>query len=63
MISLERAPFSGETRYSHGVPNPDGDYRIKSARNLDGFCPGEAAAFLLLEEEWAEDMSTERNGG
>ena len=32
--------------------NPlDENYRIKSTRNLDGFCPGETAAFLLLEEE------------
>ena len=29
----------------------DENYRIKSARNLDGFSPGEAAAFFLLEEE------------
>lgn len=27
----------------------DREYRIKSARNIDGFIPGEAAAFLLLE--------------
>jgi 3-oxoacyl-[acyl-carrier-protein] synthase-1 len=27
----------------------DRAYRIRSARNLDGFCPGEAAAWVLLE--------------
>lgn len=28
----------------------DEDYRIKSERNIDGYTPGEAAAFLLLEQ-------------
>jgi 3-oxoacyl-[acyl-carrier-protein] synthase I len=27
----------------------DGAYRLKSPRNVDGFCPGEAAAAVLLE--------------
>jgi 3-oxoacyl-[acyl-carrier-protein] synthase-1 len=27
----------------------DRAYRIRSTRNLEGFCPGEAAAFILLE--------------
>jgi 3-oxoacyl-[acyl-carrier-protein] synthase-1 len=29
----------------------DRDYRIKSPRNIDGYVPGEAAAFLWLEKE------------
>jgi 3-oxoacyl-[acyl-carrier-protein] synthase-1 len=29
----------------------DETYRLKSTRNLDGFCPGEAAAFFLIEAE------------
>lgn len=29
----------------------DREYRIKSPRNIDGYIPGEAAAFLLLEKE------------
>lgn len=29
----------------------DTDYKIKSKRNIDGYIPGEAAAFLLLEKE------------
>jgi 3-oxoacyl-[acyl-carrier-protein] synthase-1 len=29
----------------------DGAWRLKSARNVDGFCPGEAAAALLVEAE------------
>ncbi|MEP7125772.1 MAG: hypothetical protein ABJE95_32880 [Byssovorax sp.] len=28
----------------------DGAYRLKSPRNVDGFCPGEAAAAVLLED-------------
>jgi len=29
----------------------DREYKIKSPRNIDGYIPGEAAAFLLLEKE------------
>ncbi len=29
----------------------DRDYKIKSPRNIDGYIPGEASAFLLLEKE------------
>jgi 3-oxoacyl-[acyl-carrier-protein] synthase-1 len=29
----------------------DKDYRIKSERNIDGYVPGEAAAFIMIEKE------------
>ena len=33
----------------HRMALLDGGYRLKSPRNVDGFCPGEAACALLLE--------------
>ncbi|MCC6557369.1 MAG: hypothetical protein IT372_30835 [Polyangiaceae bacterium] len=38
--------YLSEDRMTH----LDGAYRLKSARNVDGFCPGEAAAALLVED-------------
>ncbi|MDA8142255.1 MAG: beta-ketoacyl synthase N-terminal-like domain-containing protein [Desulfobacteraceae bacterium] len=58
--STRRALASGQIRYAllggvdsylfpEWLENLDQNYRIKSDRNLDGFIPGEGAAFLLLE--------------
>lgn len=35
----------------------DQQYRLKSARNIDGFIPGEAAAFVLLERDSSEQST------